>query len=291
MARHSRSCRRSTCPRARTTAGSATPTERSTCSRATSRFYALVGHQVSTKLAMRIITVRRLWLEHRVVRRGADVADRARARDRLLRRARRLDRAGSDDQDSDPPRRRDDPARAAADHEARPLQAADARGRPRPGRQPHREDPLPRDEARLAGLAGRRATGRGRARRPRRSARSARRSGGGFVVEPVSDAALYDVVDTNYRTAAAVVVVDLAHDPGVHARRAARASARGEDRRHSARLPRAPARTGASASAPCCRGARRRRSSRRPRSRSFARRPGARAARRGRPACSRRARR
>jgi Mg2+/citrate symporter len=33
--------------------------------------------------------------------------------------------------------------------------------------------------------------------------------GSGFVVRPVSDAALYDVVDTSFRTAAMAVVVDL----------------------------------------------------------------------------------
>jgi hypothetical protein len=46
--------------------------------------------------------------------------------------------------------------------------------------------------------------------------------GRGFVVEQVADSALYDAVDTNYRTAAAAVVVDLGTIPrgtlaGLHA--------------------------------------------------------------------------
>jgi DNA-binding NarL/FixJ family response regulator len=40
-----------------------------------------------------------------------------------------------------------------------------------------------------------------------------RRLGKGFVVRRIADAALYDAVDTSYRTAAAVVVVDLGTVP------------------------------------------------------------------------------
>ena len=79
--------------------------------------------------------------------------------------------------------------------------------------QPHREDQLHGDAARIADLAGRRAASRGRARRqgPRLARPPARASG--FVVRRIADAALYDVVDTSYRTAAAVVVVDLGTVP------------------------------------------------------------------------------
>ena len=76
-------------------------------------YYALVGQEVSTKLAMRIITVRRLWLENRAVRRGAHVADR-RPRASPASSSRPTARSSRpDDQDSDPACRRDDPARAA----------------------------------------------------------------------------------------------------------------------------------------------------------------------------------
>ena len=130
-------------------------------------YYALVGRQVSTRLAMRIMTVRRLWLANRsfvAVRMSLTGAG---TRDRLVRRP---------DGSIVPGQTIKTPTRHAGVTILRvPLKITKpglyklqmhADGA-RPDREPHGEDPLHRHAAGLADLAGRRRAGRGRPRRPR----------------------------------------------------------------------------------------------------------------------------
>ena len=180
---------------------------------------------------MRIMTVRRLWLAHRsfvAVRMSLTTPARVTG---VFVAPDGSDRPRPDDQDPDAPCRRHDPARAAADHEARALPASDARRGRGPDRQPHGEDQLPRDAARA------RRSGR-TARCASRSCAALRRLGslGGrlgkhFVVRRIADAALYDVVDTKSPHRGRRRRRRPRHGADLHARRAPRAAARGADRR------------------------------------------------------------
>jgi hypothetical protein len=172
-------------------------------------FYALVGQEVSTKLAMRIITARRLWLEQR-----SFVA----VRMALTAPARVTGNFVGPDGSIVPGQTIKTPTRHAGVTILRvPLRIT------KPG--------LYRLHMHADGAGqtvDRTAIIRFAAKRPvspvwtdvrplrvavirgvKRLGSLDRALGRGFVVRPVSDAALYDVVDTSFRTAAMAVVVDL----------------------------------------------------------------------------------
>ena len=175
-------------------------------------FYALVGQEVSTKLAMRIITVRRLWLRQRsfiavrmtltaparvtgtfVAPDGSTVVGQAiktptrHAGATILRVPLRITKPG---------------LYRLQMHAEGAGQAINRTAKinfvaPRPA-SPIWQDGAPR-VAVVRGAKGLASLDRVLGKR--------------FVVRRIADAALYDVVDTSYRTAAAVVVVDLGTVP------------------------------------------------------------------------------
>jgi hypothetical protein len=175
-------------------------------------YYALVGQQVSTKLAMRIITVRRLWLHHRpfiavrmtltmparvtgvfVAPDGSTVAGQSiktptrRAGVTILRVPLRITKTGL--------YRLQMHAEAAGQAVNRTAKINFVAAQP--------ASPVWQDGAlRVAVIRG--AGGLGSLDRL---------LGKRFVVRRIADAALYDVLDTTYRTSAAAVVVDLGTVP------------------------------------------------------------------------------
>jgi hypothetical protein len=175
-------------------------------------FYALVGQQVSTKLAMRIITVRRLWLRHRpfvavrmtltmparvtgvfVAPDGSTVAGQSiktptrRAGVTILRVPLRITKPGL--------YRLQMHAEAGGQTVNRTAKINFV------ARQP--ASPVWQDGAlRVAVVRGAGGLGSLDLLLGKR-----------FVVRRIADAALYDVLDTSYRTAAAAVVVDLGTVP------------------------------------------------------------------------------
>jgi hypothetical protein len=175
-------------------------------------FYALVGQQVSTKLAMRIITVRRLWLRHRsfiavrmtltaparvtgifVAPDGSTVAGQTiktptrHAGVTILRVPLRITKPGL--------YRLQMHAEGAGQAINRTAKINFVAKRPA---SPIWQDGTPR----VAVVRGARGL-----------ASLNRLLGTHFVVRRIADAALYDVVDTSYRTAAAAIVVDLGTVP------------------------------------------------------------------------------
>ncbi len=175
-------------------------------------FYALVGQEVSTKLAMRIITVRRLWLRHRsfiavrmtltaparvtgifVAPDGSTVAGQSiktptrHAGATVLRVPLRITKPGLYKLQLHA-----EGAGQAIDRTAKINFVAS-----RPA-SPIWQDGAPR-VAVVRGAKGLDSLDRLLGKR--------------FVVRRIADAALYDAVDTSYRTAAAVVVVDLGTVP------------------------------------------------------------------------------
>jgi hypothetical protein len=175
-------------------------------------YYAVVGQDVSTKLAMRIITARRLWLRHRsfiavrmtltaparvtgtfVAPDGSTIAGQAIATPTrhagvtILRVPLRITRPG---------------LYKLQMHAEGAGQVVDRTARinfmARRPASPIWQDGAPR-VAVVRGAKGMNSLERVLGKR--------------FVVRRIADAALYDVVDTSYRTAAAVVVVDLGTVP------------------------------------------------------------------------------
>jgi hypothetical protein len=175
-------------------------------------FYALVGQEVSTKLAIRIITVRRLWLQHRsfiavrltltaparvtgtfIAPDGSTVAGQSIATPTrhagvtVLRVPLRITKPGLYKLQLH--------AEGAGQTISRTAKINFLARRP--------ASPLWQDGApRVAVVRGAKGLA---------SLDSA--LGKRFVVRRITDAALYDAVDTSYRTAAAVVVVDLGTVP------------------------------------------------------------------------------
>jgi hypothetical protein len=172
-------------------------------------FFALVGQEVSTKLAMRIITVRRLWLENR-----SFIA----VRMSLTAPARVTGSFVAPDGSIVPGQTIKTPTRHAGVTLLRvPLHVTT------PGiyrLQMHADGvgQVVNRTARIRFVATRPATPVWTDLRPLRVAvihgvkgmgSLHAKLGRGFVVRPVADAALYDVLDTGFRTAAMAVVVDL----------------------------------------------------------------------------------
>jgi uncharacterized repeat protein (TIGR02059 family) len=175
-------------------------------------YYALVGQEVSTKLAMRIMTVRRLWLRHR-----SFIA----VRMTLTAPARVTGTFVAPDGSTVAGQSITTPTRHAGVTLLRvPLRIT------KPGiykLQMHAEgagQAIDRT-AKINFIASRPASPIWQDGAPRvaivRGAKGLssldRRLGKRFVVRRIADAALYDAVDTSYRTAAAVVVVDLGTVP------------------------------------------------------------------------------
>jgi hypothetical protein len=171
--------------------------------------FAVVGQEVSTKLAMRIVTARRLWLEHR-----SFIA----VRMLLTAPARVTGSFVAPDGSIVPGQAIETPTR----HAGATLLRVPLRGI-KPGvyrLQLHAEGAGQTVDrtARIRFVAKRPASPVWTDVRPVRVAvvRGVRgmdalgaRLGEGFLVRRVADAALYDAVDTSYRTAAMAVVVDL----------------------------------------------------------------------------------
>jgi uncharacterized repeat protein (TIGR02059 family) len=176
-------------------------------------YYALVGQEVSTKLAMRIITVRRLWLKDR-----SFIA----VRMMLTAPARVTGTFVAPDGSTVGGQSIKTPTRHAGVTVLRvPLRITT------PGLyklQVHAEGAgqVVNRTAKINFMARRPASPLWQDGAPRvavvRGAKGLealdRALGKRFVVRRIADAALYDVVDTSYRTAAAVVVVDLGTVPG-----------------------------------------------------------------------------
>ena len=175
-------------------------------------YFALVGQQVSTTLAMRIVTVRRLWLAHRsFIGVRMSLTGPARVTGSFV----GPDGTVVPGQTIKTPTRHAGvtilrvPLRVTAPglyklqlHAEGLGQAIDRTAKIRfVAARP--DSPVWQEGAiRVAVIHGTRGLGS-----------LGRRLGKGFVVEHVADAALYGAVDTSYRTAAAVVVVDLATVP------------------------------------------------------------------------------
>jgi hypothetical protein len=175
-------------------------------------YYALVGQEVSTKLAMRIVTVRRLWLKGR-----SFIA----VRMTLTAPARVTGTFVAPDGSTVPGQSIKTPTRHAGATILRvPLRIT------KPGLyklQMHAEGAgqTINRTAKINFLAQRPASPIWQDGAPRvavvRGAKDLssldRLLGKRFVVRRIADAALYDVVDTSYRTSAAVVIVDLGTVP------------------------------------------------------------------------------
>jgi hypothetical protein len=175
-------------------------------------YYALVGQEVSTKLAMRIMTVRRLWLRHRsFIAVRMTLTAPARVTGTFV----APDGSTVAGQSIKPPTRHSGvtllrvPLRITKPgiyklqmHAEGAGQAIDRTAKinfmARRPASPIWQDGAPR-VAIVRGAKGLSSLDR--------------RLGKRFVVRRIADAALYDAVDTSYRTAAAVVVVDLGTVP------------------------------------------------------------------------------